>query len=444
MEINLIPALNAPNLKIKLEGLLINCKSFIGCTAFWSINIDFFSFKAFGRALLKPNSFFCADIQLPTNIDKILEYYKYGATEIYLHQYRQAPNEYSQNTNLLHSKILVFELSDTEVEIWIGSHNLTNYAISGLNLEASLSIKCTKSDKIYQDICTYLKYVRDNFCFKFDPNNVDIYKQLQTRDATKDTEGIELKNVVTLIGKNMQDLQKEQIIQLLSLNHREFAKFKELYSEIYLHTYDIALDKEYLYKCSIEQAGRVGKDKLEIDFINPIRFAYIGTGTLALLKEETKLTKEIIDISCYFVKISIAYQIPNFEIYLKPSDDSFSFWQSEKINPYTHRLRTSENKNNYTIQKATFDRVISKKKVDINTEWFNFKTNLEEFYRELENLISMGTELMIHKQSLAKNYLGEEKMQFSDILKKIKDQLNLPNYLKSQVARIIIELDKPK
>ena len=301
MKIDLIPALNDPNLKTELEDLLINCKSFMGCTAFWTIGIDFFSSKAFAKALLKPNSFFCADIEFPTNIDKIAGYYDYGVREIYLHKYRQAPKEYSQNTNLLHSKILIFEKNDTEVEIWIGSHNVTNYAISGLNLEASLSIKCTKSDKIYKDIYTYLKDIRDEFCSKFELENVDIYKKLQTREAIRDIEDVKLQKVVTLIGEKMDTLQDEQAIQLLSLTPNEFSKFKEIGTEIYIHAYDISKDKEYLYKCIISQAGEVGKDKLEIDFVKPIRFAYIGTGTLSMLKNEEKLIKEIIDISSYFV-----------------------------------------------------------------------------------------------------------------------------------------------
>ena len=121
-----------PNLKLKLEERFINCISFKGCVAFWTIKPDFFSMKAFVRALKKEGSFFCCDIQLPTNIDNILAHYKEGVREIYLHKYRQSPDEYTQNTNLLHSKALLFQLDELNVEIWVGSHNFTRYAIEGM------------------------------------------------------------------------------------------------------------------------------------------------------------------------------------------------------------------------------------------------------------------------------------------------------------------------
>lgn len=150
MEISLVPGLGDPNIKLRLEELFTNCQYIKGCVAFWTIDIDFFSFKAFARALTKPNSFFCSDIQSPTNIDNILEYSKYGVNEIYLHRFRQPPLDYTLNTNLLHSKILLFQLNDIDAEIWVGSHNFTKYALEGLNLEASITIKCKKSDKIYK------------------------------------------------------------------------------------------------------------------------------------------------------------------------------------------------------------------------------------------------------------------------------------------------------
>lgn len=438
MEVTLIPGLNDPNQKLRLEQLFINCISFKGCTAFWTINIDFFSFKAFARAMKKNNSFFCCDIQLPTNIKNILEYSKHGVKEIYLHKFRQSPSEYTQNTNLLHSKVLLFEINETEVEIWVGSHNFTGYAIGGLNLEATISIKCKKSDKIYSEISDYLEYVRRDFCFKFDPNKVDIYEKLQTRDAEKTGGEIELKKVVTLVGLKMDDLVKEQIIQLLSLNHNEYAKFKTINEEIYLHTFDIDKKIESLYKCRIEQSGKLDKsvDKLELDFTKPRRFAYIGTGKLSLLKSETKVGKKALEVSKYFVNIAILYRIEGFMILEKPKGDDFSFWQSDSFNPYTRRLNKFEKNKEYRIQSANLDYEIIQKEVNLKNDWSQFGYKLEDFYKNLDQLIK---EEYTIARDLMEVYFNQELEYF---LEQAKKDINMSQYSKTQIERIIIELKK--
>jgi len=435
MEINLIPPVKAPEIQSNFANLLLECKSFIGCAAFWSIGIDFFRLKALGQALKKDNSFICADIQLPTNIDKILEYSKFGVTEIYLHSYRQAPSEYTQNTNLLHSKVFVFEQDNDNVEIWVGSHNLTTFALKGLNLESSLSIKCNKTDKIYQDVYNYLQYVKNKFCFKFAPNHVEIYKKLQTRDAEKIDDVTKLKKVVTLFGLNMSRLQKEEVIQLLSLKDNEFPKFKTIGNEIYLHCYDIKEKKEFLYKCNIEQSGRLDKDieKLELDFTKPRRYAYIGTGTIALLKEEVKIDKNILNFSKYFVNISIANEIKDFKVYKKPSVDELSYWQNDFSNPYTKRLNV-KNLKDYIIQIATFNKEIPKKEVNLGNDWSIFENKLKIFYVDLDKMINQEFQLAKDRTE------AESNKKLDEFLKRIKNEKNIPTYLKSLVERIIVDL----
>jgi len=151
MKTKLIPALEHPNLKNKLTNLLDSCQSFMACTAFWTINVEYLPYNVLSQALKKPNSFICADIQFPTNIDNLVEFAKAGVDEIYLHGYRQHPEEYTQNTNLLHSKVYLFQLDNTNAFLLIGSHNFTRYAIEGLNLEASLAIECKITEPIFKE-----------------------------------------------------------------------------------------------------------------------------------------------------------------------------------------------------------------------------------------------------------------------------------------------------
>ncbi len=433
-EIILLPALNDPNLKLTLEGLLDNCQLFRGCTAFWTIDIDFFSSKKLAEALKKDNSFLCADMQLPTSITNIQKYYEYGATEIYLHQYKL------KDGYLLHSKILVFDSKNgTDAEIWIGSHNLTTFAITGLNLEASVSIKCKKTDKIYIDTCAYLEEIKNDFCLKFDPQLVNIYLKLQNEE---DKNVGDITQTIEIVGEDMNNLQNEQIIQLLSGSSREFSKYRMIGTEIYLHAYDIKTKLQHLYKCKIEQAGKLGKDnKLELNFVEKRRFAKIQTGNgmpYPLLYPQIQITNEILDKSQYFVNISIAYKVHNYLVCYKPSDGELSFWQASTTNPYYTRQNT---RSNYKILKATFDETIEKKFVDLPEIWHKLgESNNSQYQRHLQEYKEYNTNKNKEKQATDmylsfdyKYWYGNEKLK----LNQSEDKNPLP----SLKPRIIIIID---
>ncbi|WP_298357922.1 hypothetical protein [Runella sp.] len=441
MEIELVPTLTNSSVKSRLEHLFETCQVFKGCTAFWTIDIGFLS--SFASALLKPNSFFCADIQLPTNIRKIAEFSKIGVKEIYLHLYRQSPLEYTKNTNLLHSKVLLFQLNDEDAEIWIGSHNFTKYAIGGFNLEASISIKCRTNDVIYSDIENYLENIKTKYCSKFDPTKVEIYEKLQTRDAEKTTADIALLKVVTLVGRKMDHLEKEQIIQLLSVKDSEFSKFKTIGEEIYLHTFDTDKYIETIYQCRIEQSGLFDKtiDKLEFDFTLPRRFAYIGTGALSKLEDESLYTQQIMKISKYFVSVAVI-KVVNDCIYEKPGGEDFSFWKSTDENPYIQRS-PEDIQIDFTIQKATFDSNISPPKVALTDYWREYGNELKKLYKELDSTIENEDPLTIADAKEASLFDSERNSneELENLLEQVRKSKKLPHYSKSMIERIILEKD---
>lgn len=336
-----------------------------------------------------------------------------------------------------------------------------------MNLEASILIQCTIEDEIYKDVSKYMDYIKTNFCFQFDETKVDIYKKLQTRDAEKTSvdEGFtsEPQKVVTLVGNDMDTLVQEQIIQLLSLNEKYYAQFKTTGQELYLHTYDIAKKEEFLYKCRIEQTGKLDKtiDKLELDFTQPRRFAYIGTGKLAFLKKQIKVNSKILAVSKYFVNIAIIYKINEFEISEKLSKEDFSYWQTETANPYFKRLNLENskedsglsswllddnnfyvqklnpmsNKHKFTIQVAVLDKNMKYKPVNLTKDWQIFHQSLEHFYANLEQLILQEYKV---GQLIDNQQINEQLEKFLEEARKDK---NLSQYSKSQIDRIIKALN---
>jgi hypothetical protein len=443
MQIELIPGFSNPNIKTRLEKLFTECVTFKGTTAFWTIDVNFFEHQSFVNAIQKPASFFCTDIQLPTNIKNLLEFHDKGAKEIYLHHYRQHPSQYTQNTNLLHSKVLLFEMEDGKVEIWIGSHNFTGFAIKGLNLEASASIKCNKDDSIFSQVNDYLEYVRHDFCTKFDPAKVDIYEQLQSRDAIKVDNDISLTKVITIVGEDMGRLVEEEIIQLLSLNHKEYTKFKTVDDEIYLHTLDLQTKKEHVYKCKVEQTSNLNEsvNKLSVNFTEPRRLAFIGTKLPPYLRKSAKVGQIELSKAKFFVAISIQYEIEKFEVYKKPKGDDFSYWKTTSKNPYARRLGIQSFNHNeskdFKIQEASFDRKVSKTKVDLKSDWLKDGDKLNGFYRELDNILKREGQQLAEEVSI--DYYNNT---IELLLNNIKIHGHLSEYSKILIDRIIIDLSK--
>lgn len=330
MKIELIPNLSLipseRSVKECFYQLLETCQSIMGCTGFWTLSINdaFLRKNNIGtspllNALKRPQSFFCTDITYPTDIDIIAQYVEAGGAEVYIHKFRENPETYTKNTGLLHSKILLFNINEDDAEIWIGSHNFTNAALGGGNLEASVSIQCKKTDDIYVSIYKYLENIKNYFCIKFDIGKVDIYKKLQTRDAQKDLEDIGLENVVILFGESMDNLKDEGIIQFLSIEG-SYKKFNEIDKKIYIYAYDSNTNTFFLYECAIEQAGKLdaNRKKLRLEFKENRRFAYIGLFDIAKLNKSTKITDAILDTSIYFVNIKIEKIINYFKICEKP------------------------------------------------------------------------------------------------------------------------------
>lgn len=444
MVVELVPGLGNPDIKYNLDSLYSRCTAVKGCTAFLTIPADYYRLNSMAEALSRRGSFFCSDIQKPTDIDAINTYYEYGAKEMYLHRYRQGTDTkgYAKNKYLLHSKILLFELPGDKIEIWMGSHNQTDYAISGYNLEATTIIRCTRKDEIYRDTLEYLERIRDRYCFQFNPEHIDIYKKLQTNDAHIEQEGVGLYPTISMIGEEMSNLETEQVIMLLALSYDEYQKFRTIGENVYIHTFDVVTKKENLYKCRVAQSGRLDRaiNKLDVDFESPRRYAYTGTHQLVWLKESQRVDKTNFSIARYFVNISISHSIKQFQVYLKPGTDGFSYWRTTHEHPYdNHKTK---------IQQATFNPEENRTKVDLSNDFSKIGVDrLNDFYSRIDAMIVEEKGIVNKYPTGSFDEVGiveKEKSQLENFLEGMKKHLSPPHYTRTLMERIIVELQTDK
>jgi HKD family nuclease len=167
----------------KLQESINKCITLRGAVAFWTVDIGYFD--GLVEKLSHADSFMCVDIHEPTRIDFLKKFVESGAKNIYLFLYHVESGRYP----LMHTKLLVFDLPDNKAEIWIGSQNFTNSALSGFNFEATTVVSTTTTSSLYKKVIDYLNFIRkccediklivDSIQSRFDPKLDDFYKKLQ-------------------------------------------------------------------------------------------------------------------------------------------------------------------------------------------------------------------------------------------------------------------------
>ena len=185
---NLYSTILHNSVKPRLNELIKQAECLQMSVAYWTISEKYFS-SDLVNLLTKGDSFACIDISLPTNVDMVCQIADKTKT-VYFHtqslpkEDKKSP-EYDKfmDNHLLHSKILLFDLPNKQASIWIGSHNWTKRALSGINIETSLEILVDRSNRIYREVKDLLVKIKDQ-CHKVNPKLAEVYKNAQRQEPT--------------------------------------------------------------------------------------------------------------------------------------------------------------------------------------------------------------------------------------------------------------------
>jgi len=128
------------------------------------------------------DGFIVIDIHEPTNVDSLDPLAKTGSN-IFLHLYKatgtsEFPGTKKLPSYLMHSKIFFFKIDNQKAIIWIGSHNATNRALQGGNIESSVLVTTSLRSDFCQSVISFLEQVKVR-CDKFDSSLINYYKWIQ-------------------------------------------------------------------------------------------------------------------------------------------------------------------------------------------------------------------------------------------------------------------------
>jgi hypothetical protein len=186
-------------------------------------------------------------------LDKLLELHQAGAA-IFLHL--EIPTRYSvvetdnpgMPDHLLHTKMLLFDRSDGAAELWVGSHNWTGRALSGLNIEATLVVQLSREERLYQQVASFLDTVRESHCLAFDENLMEWYRWLQRNRGEKTSP-------LVRVGARVPEALEGQKLTIFGKAEGDLAAFPAVDGRLWCDVVSQSEKKRIVYRAEVLDSG---------------------------------------------------------------------------------------------------------------------------------------------------------------------------------------------
>ena len=321
------------------------------------INTDFASLWT------KADSFHCVDNEHQTNLDLLADMVRSGS-HIYIMLRRHDGNQEGP-MGLLHPKIYFFEYKDGSQKLLVGSHNFTTRAVAGINVEASLLVDLQKTDKLSQDVSSFLEKIKHD-CEIFDPNKIEEYRRLQKGHSDH------TKSVITFYSTKDLSLVGE-VITLFGSMTQEFEQMNEVGGNAVVRILrDTGKNTHEVYKAKILDRGYLEQANKRAGGLSyDARFhAYRRSETAPEILPKSIPNPIEVRNSGYFITFEVLERLPDSTIFRKPGspkdrmveDDSFlakeSFLLADVVKP---KILKPGNKVDFPERIETVEAALSKK-----------------------------------------------------------------------------------
>ncbi len=300
LDIRLLPSWSPSSVQDDLAASLARADHLQAGIGFWTIN-DALLGPHLARALGGERGFACVDLHSPTDVDALASVARQGAQlRIY---YEDIPTYTDSGRreppSLLHAKMLLFWSKDRTAELWVGSHNWTNRAILGLNVEASLVIRLRDTAPLFRAAAAYLANMK-RISEPFDLAKVDVYKDIQR----KMTNG--LMPVIELEARDGAGLDGATVT-LFGTETTELTRLDTIRRDVHVALVDPESQEQHLYSASILHAGLLAASDASAGGISfsPRRYAFRRGRQRPSLQAEGPVDPCVLSTARYFVTLHL-------------------------------------------------------------------------------------------------------------------------------------------
>lgn len=299
-EVKLVPTWSRSSVLNALQTALGKSYLLQAGVAYWTVT-DTLLGPALVRALKTQGGFLCVDLHPPTEIDALAALVRKGA-QVYLYcEDIPTTTDFGRKEPpyLLHTKVLFFWSNDRTVELWVGSHNWTNRALAGLNIEASIIIRASDTSKVCTDTAEYLENIR-KYSQEFDLSKVDFYKQAQRNMMQRTTPVIELEGIGA-------DQLANITFGLFGTDADDLNALGTVRREVYVSVFDSNTEEQYLYPATIIHSGLLAAANRAAGGISfaPRRHAFRRGRRFPVLQPEGEVGRDILGRAEYFVTLNL-------------------------------------------------------------------------------------------------------------------------------------------
>lgn len=190
-------------------------------------------------------------------------------------------NPFQRYHPMLHSKVYFFELDDGLASAFVGSHNLTGFALRGLNGEAGILIEGMASDSIFVDITQHIDEAFSQGV-AYDSTMKDAYAwwsreyfdglRIEANDAPKDSEG--RRTIVVLAAESGGQYPQTDDVIYFEIAEA-LREIRSLDTDVHIYLFcnlpsspsDALLQLDQATKCLVcrTEGLEVGRGGLELD-----------------------------------------------------------------------------------------------------------------------------------------------------------------------------------
>jgi len=334
--------------KTRFKERLKECEWLKACTAYWTIKPSYFGGDLLLEVLKREASFFCVHCEHPTNWIHLKELSDKEA-HIFLHYFKwKTKNSINKRSPLLHAKVNLFGLPNNQAEIWIGSYNMTNKALTDKNIETVTIIQTSQDSEIYVEVLGFLNKVREK-CEVLDLQKMLAYEMSRLNNLKKWKEQfaqlfnikervahIEKEYVIWLAGFGVSELHKyATALQIICMDDFLLRALNRLQKTVLIEAWDAATGKSYYYRAAVRLAARVDKSKESYDIkLPPTRYAIIKKGMVGGILEKREVVGEVhLKKAKLFATVVIEEELERIHVYKEPE-----FWQEVKNNKQIVKL----------------------------------------------------------------------------------------------------------
>ena len=328
--IELVPSIQQPQVLARLSRTIEHAQQVRAAIAYWCVNPDAVNSRLVAE--LSGDGFLCVDFHLPTDIDILYDMKETGAN-VYLHLLHPNPQPADLKTHmpdyLLHPKVLLFDLPDEKAELWVGSHNWTARALSGLNIEASVVFLLGREAPLYAVTVQFLEEVR-SLCQPFDLSSRSYYKWLQGQASGEPVWVLELE------GKLAPNLSGERVT-VFETSEDEYKNLRNVDKDLIVSAIEHPAGNNYLYRATITDTGRLGG--AGVAFGSRIHGLHTGRGRPHVSGPAVP-DASAVGTACAWATVQVKDPLPvAFALFEMPPGER---WQIVKDDPFERRVGSED------------------------------------------------------------------------------------------------------